>query len=427
MFGLMRAKKCWMSAEERNFRRLSYCGTCKTIGAIYGQKSRLLLNHDTVFLAEILTALSGEEIGDWGKSYQSYNCLNLPKGEMPVALQFAAATNIILTEFKLADHISDEDKRRFRLAQKVFSIEFLKAENVLKNWNFPIDEIKEILQTQKRRENESKSLAHLAEPTARTTAEFFAHGVELIGKSELKDLMFEIGFAFGKLIYILDAFEDYEKDFRKNQFNALRSAFQTRESKMSAATKRKAEAALREPESEIIAEINRLPIAENQKTLFASRLANNLQEKLKTALPVLKTKKICSPKPKQTFSQKWGNARKTAKGLARNYSWQMPLVFLFVFAFALVAPAQSREAKSARECCDLSFNLMFLGSIFGAVAAAPKILVMQNLSPEQIAQKASKKKRDGWCDGCCDGDCCCCCCECDGCCDNCDCCDCSCD
>jgi hypothetical protein len=416
MFGLMRANKCGMSEEEKHLRRLNYCGTCKTIGSVYGQKSRLLLNNDAVFLAEILTALSDENSSDWQKSYQSYNCLNLPKDEMPIALQFAAAANIILTQIKIDDHIVDEGRRRYVFARKAFSNEFLKAENLLKQWGFPLDRIKKILQTQPEREWKSASLEDVAEPTARTTAEFFAGGAELIGKGDLTNSLYEIGFAFGKLIYILDAFEDYEKDYRENQFNALRAFFCLNESRMSVATKRKVAAALRETAGEIIANIRELPIAENQKTLFSSRLEVNLQRKLKTTeLTVLKTKKICqSRQQKQTFSQKWQNASQTARNIARKYSWQMPLVFLFVFAFALIAPAQSREAKSARECFDLSFNLMFLGSILGSFAAAP-IATIQNFS-------TNSKKRRGWCENYCDCDCCCCCCECEGCCccDGCD-------
>ena len=114
----------------------------------------------------------------------------------------------------------------------------------------------------------------------------------------------------------------------------------------------------------------------------------------------------------------------------------MPLVFLFVFIFALLAPAQTKEAKSARECYDLSFNLMFLGSMLGAVVMPVKNIFLEN--PEELLTKEGRKKKlkkaatgedsggGGWCDGC---DCCC---ECggggccDGCCDNCGC-DCSCD
>src|SRR5215204_1529444 len=137
MFGLMRAKTCGMTDAEKHFRRLNYCGTCKTTGALYGQKSRFLLNHDTVFLAEILSAISNEKVETWQNSYQSFNCLSLPQNEMPKSLQFAATTNVVLTEFKLADHIADEKKRRYKFARKTFSNEFQKAEKLLLEWNFP--------------------------------------------------------------------------------------------------------------------------------------------------------------------------------------------------------------------------------------------------------------------------------------------------
>ena len=429
MFGLMRAKKCGMTGEEKEFRRLNYCGTCKTIGSLYGQKSRLLLNHDTVFLAEILSALSGENASGWQKSYQSFNCLNLPKSEMPESLKFAATTNIILTQFKLADHQADEGKRRYKLARSAFSSEFRTAEKLLTEWNFPLREVKEILQSQTAREAAHKSLDELAFPTAETTGVFFREGVKNIGKAELENSAYETGFAFGKLVYLLDAFEDFEKDFRAGQFNAFRAALDLTGEKLSGESKRKIAAILHEAERETIAKITRLPLSENQKSLFVSRLSENIQRKLKTGLPVLKTKTVCVAKPRPTFGQRWQNANDKARSLARNYSWQMPLVFLFIFAFALVAPAQTREAKSARECFDLSFNLITLGAIFGAVLAFPKAILMNpqgNLAPDE-----DKKSKwcdrcdcggccsDGWCDGCC---CCCENCNCDGCC-----CDCSCD
>lgn len=424
----MRAKKCGMTDEEKHFRRLQYCGTCKTIGSLYGQKSRFLLNHDTVFLAEILTALSGENVQNWQKSYQSFNCLNLPKAEMPLSLQFAATANIVLTEFKLADHISDEGKSRYKFAHKAFSKEFVKAGKLLQAWRFPLEEVRAILQTQNARESEislenaDDILENLAEPTARTTAIFFAGGVRLVGRRELENSAYKTGFAFGKLIYLIDAFEDFEKDFRARRFNAVRAAFDLKESKMTADAKRKVVSIVRDAENEIICEIKKLPIAENQKSLFISRLKINLQSKFKTNLPVAGAKKTCAVKSKRAFSERWENAKGTARSMARGFSWQMPVVFLFVFAFALVAPAQTKEAKSARECFDLSFNLMFLGAVFGSVLAFPKTIRMQN--PFGKRKKARQSADDGASEGCCDGcDCCCCVCDgCDGCCDGCDCC-----
>lgn len=440
MFGLMRAKKCGMSEGEKHFRRLNYCGTCKTTGALYGQKARFLLNHDTVFLAEILSAVSNEKVGDWQKSYQSFNCLSLPQDEMPKSLQFAATTNIILTEFKLADHIADEKKRRYEFARKTFSNEFQKAEKLLLEWNFPLEKVRAILEKQTFIESESRGknadeiLANLAAPTARTTAVFFSEGVKLCGEKTLEKSFSDIGFNFGKLIYLIDAFEDYEQDFRGGKFNAIRAAFDLTENKLTPEAKRKTVVILKDLENKISDGISNLPIEEKQKTIFISRLSQNVSRKLKTNLPVVSSKKVCVPKTKISFKQRWQNASAKSRSLAGKYSWQMPLVFLFIFAFALIAPAQTKEAKSARECFDLGFNLMFLGAIFGSVLAFPKAIFMK----PNLAEEAEKKKREGWCDNCdcdcCDccesgedGGCCCCCdsCGCDSC--GCDSCDCSCD
>ena len=435
MFGLMRAKTCKLSADEKHFRRLHYCGTCKTIGSLYGQKSRLLLNHDTVFLAEILTSLSDEKVQTWQKSYQSFNCLSLPKNEMPVSLQFAATTNVILTEFKIDDHFSDTRQRRFKLAHRIFSKEFIEAEKLLKKWNFPLEKVRELLEKQTKIENDSTNLEEFSEPTAETTAIFFSEGVRIIGRSELTNLAHEIGFKFGKLIYLLDAYEDFEKDAKATQFNALRTIFNDK-------GKQKAVSILLKLESEIISSIYELPISESKKQIFSSRLKSNLEKKLKTNLPVL----VCKPKKRLTLSERFERAKVRAKELTANHSWATTLpIFVFVLAFAFIAPMQAREAKSARECAELSFNLMFLGAMVGTVLAIPKNFMQGGggytpPTPEELEQLKKKTQQeseggvaedvaeggcDCWCD--CDG-CCCDCsscgcgdCGCGGCCDGCNC------
>jgi hypothetical protein len=363
--------------------------------------------------------------------------LSLPASEMPESLQFAATANIVLTEFKLADHAADEGKRRYKIAQNAFSRDFQRAEKLLREWDFPLDDVKRTLDSQAARERSEKSLDAFALPTAETTAVFFREGVRRVGRPELAPTAFELGFAFGKLVYLVDALEDYEKDFRAAKFNAFRAAFGFNEAQLTSQAKRRIGAILHETESAIIEKIYALPLDEGQKSLFASRLSTNLQRKLKPALPILKTKSACAVKASPSFAARWRNAKDKANGLARSSGWQMPLVFLFVFAFALVAPAQTREAKSARECVDLSFNLIVLGAIFGSVLAFPKTVLMQNVPGANLQEKVEKKRR--WCDycDCCDCDCadCCCCCGGDGgeCCvsgcDGCDgcCCDCSCD
>ena len=93
MYGLMQAHLCSRPTQEPQTHRLHYCGTCKTMGRLYGQKARFLLNHDAVFLAELLTALAPQSppVTEWSGAYQSYNCFTLPHGDadMPLSLQIA--------------------------------------------------------------------------------------------------------------------------------------------------------------------------------------------------------------------------------------------------------------------------------------------------------------------------------------------------
>jgi Family of unknown function (DUF5685) len=121
MFGLMKPRHCSQTSSQRREHRLHYCGTCKTIGRHYGQRTRLLLNHDTVFLAELLTGLSGDAApaAGWNRAYQSHNCFHLPasSSDMPLALQFAATANVVLTQVKLADCIQDSKQHRWRMAE----------------------------------------------------------------------------------------------------------------------------------------------------------------------------------------------------------------------------------------------------------------------------------------------------------------------
>jgi hypothetical protein len=303
------------------------------------------------------------------------------------------------------------------------------------------------LQSEREAENFNESgaeiLFYLGEPTAKATALFFAHGAELIGKKNLQTEMRALGAAFGETVYLLDAFEDYERDLRRGEFNAIQAAFDLKDAKMPNSIRREIENLLRQKENEIVEILRRLPIEAEKSKLFAARLHENLSRNFKKSLPVA-ARKVCQTKPK-SLKERFGAAVSRSRELSANSAWwQLPFAFAAVLLVAFLVPNQAREAKSWRECSELGFNLMFLGAAFGAVLAVPKAIFMEN--PEELLTKEGRKKKlkkaasdgsesSGWCDGCdcccdcggcCDGDCCCSCDNCD-CCDSCDCCDCKCD
>ena len=72
MFGLMKPLKCSIDKKDGKGHRYYYCGTCKTIGSLYGHKMRFFLNQDIAFFAEILTDLDNRVsvTTQWNPSYQ---------------------------------------------------------------------------------------------------------------------------------------------------------------------------------------------------------------------------------------------------------------------------------------------------------------------------------------------------------------------
>ncbi|MFY9227299.1 MAG: DUF5685 family protein [Blastocatellia bacterium] len=474
MFGLMKPRSC--SGEKQLSRRLNYCGTCKTMGRLYGQKSRFLLNHDTVFLSELLSVISNkvEEPSYWAKAYHSYNCFSLPKNneEMPIELQFAATATVILTNYKLDDHIIDSKHSIWLIFQKLFSKNFREASKKLKALDFPLEEMEGFLLSQSKRENESFTLSkskssqeildYLAEPTAKATALFFEHGAKLVNKPSQEKLMYQIGLHFGTIAYLIDAYEDYKKDLSKGEFNALKVAFNGGKT-LSFQEKSTVSQTIWNLAKEINDLLSKLEIHPSWVKYFSKRLEDNLSLKLIGKLPVLG--KTCNASEKMSFSVRKNRALSIAKTLASNYQTDekiftklfSSLIATAILPIAFLLPKKTAKARTYQDFVGILFNLISLKMIFREISSFFSFKYLFLVSSKQEKKKKKKESKSnckdycdcGSCDCncldhpasnsrfcrgckackvdycCCDGDCGCCgcdCCPCDGdCCCGCDC------
>jgi hypothetical protein len=355
MFGLMKRAD-----------RLVYCGSCKTIGALYGQKARLVLNHDMVFLAELRMGAV-----EWGPAHRSFNCMAMPK-EHPEALKYAAAAGVVLAHFQIEDQIADSGRPHWKALRRFFSSAYRKAAADLRASGFPLDELTALLGSQSEREARTISIDDVAEPTARAAEMVFGHGAPELAS---------IGRRFGRLVYILDAFEDRAKDARSGDFNAL-LAFPAVDGR-----------------AEILALVESL-----EKDLpphLAERLKANVEERLGIRPRVLHG--AC----KKSARARWRSAVEFARSMKereRAGLWKGAAVLATVSVLAFLAPHQIRSAESWKQCLGLAFNLMAFGALFANVPL-----------PEPA-------KKSGCMNSC--GNCCCDSCECGDCCDCGCCCDC---
>lgn len=349
--------------------RLVYCGSCKTIGAMYGQRARLLLNHDLVFLAELLME---DREPEWGAAHKSFNCMAMPKRHPP-ALRYAATAAVVLAHFQIQDQIADSGRWRWNAAKRFFSPTYRKAAEELKRAGFPLDQLTVFLTSQKEREARAISLADVAEPTAAATEMVFAHGAAHLAS---------IGRRFGYLVYVLDAWEDRAQDAKSGDFNAL--------------------LAFREVDggAEILSVVESLE--RDLPARLAARLRANVEERLGIRPRIIHG--ACS----QSARKRWASAVAFARSMKereRAGFLKGAAVVVTVSVLGFLAPHQIRSAESWRQSLGVAMNLMAFGALFATtpIPAGPG------------------KKSGCWgdcCGSCCDscecGDCCC---ECGSCCD----------
>lgn len=228
MFGIMKPQSACSKQlnPSYNHHRQHYCGTCKAIGQAYGQHSRLLLNFDGVFLAELLTQLSNQMVPHWEPRLQTPNtCLTMPVEAVPFALRYAAAATLLFSHLSIDDQITDNNQLRWRWTKRLFNNAFSKAVTDLQQWEVDTDFIQAQAAHQVHLEAQALSnqpleqvLDYYSQPTQAITAHVFEQSVR---DASQRPIMAQLGQAFGQLLYILDAFEDYEQDVFKGTFNPL--------------------------------------------------------------------------------------------------------------------------------------------------------------------------------------------------------------
>lgn len=234
MFGLMKNAGCQNPAQPEWY-RLHYCGLCKTIGQKYDQKSRLLLNNDAVFLAEVLTHLASDTPEQWDAKIRGYHCFSIPQaGKIPVSLDYAADVNMLLAQLRIRDNKTDDLEILWSAIEKVFGKPFQKIQLFLQKWKVEVQILEHWLTENQAREQSpmppniqdwQSALSYYSSPTAKLTGYFFGIGAEVLGKPEAKDGLYRLGYHFGELIYSLDAVKDVSEDLKSGQFNPLSGYF----------------------------------------------------------------------------------------------------------------------------------------------------------------------------------------------------------
>lgn len=251
MFGYIRTDKPELKIKDFDKYRAYYCGLCRKLKQKYGLTAQLMLNYDMVFLILLLSGLD-----DCNTKKERHSCMVYPlKHDFleNIYTDYCADMLVILGYFKAKDDFHDERK----ISGKTFSIllnrAFLKCKS---KYPKKTDEIKRNLESLSLLEKSNCSdIEKLSDLSGSVLGEVFKYP-----KSEWTDELYKTGYYIGRYIYVLDAFDDVEKDIKNNQFNLLIKDF----TGLSNETfNKKYELILKQNIAQASKEIEELPIIEN--------------------------------------------------------------------------------------------------------------------------------------------------------------------
>ncbi len=218
MFGYVLVNKPELKIKDFELYRSYYCGICHALKESYGLTGRMTLNYDMTFLAMLLSDLYDKEDCDF-----EAKCLLHPAKKHPEKRnefsRYCADMTIFLSYYKGVDDWLDDHGARGWTEKNALKRKALR--------------VKEAYPEKCARIENNLDMLRIVESAGEQPIDKCANAFgEIMGeifccKDDIfRDDLFKVGFFLGKFIYILDAYEDIEKDLEKGSFNPFTAEYQ---------------------------------------------------------------------------------------------------------------------------------------------------------------------------------------------------------
>jgi len=211
MFGYITPLVCELKVREYELFQAYYCGLCKELKREYSKST--VLNYDCTFIYILGDSLH-EEHTDIGPC----KCILHPvKKKQAVSSEhagYAAAINILMAYSKAADDVHDRGGPRARLSKHFMVKAGKKAARML-----PGVAEKTELMAEKLHRLEAEGSCNTDE-TADTYAELFGSVLQELAVLQ-SHILYELGYSLGRWVYLIDAYDDIEKDMANGEYNVF--------------------------------------------------------------------------------------------------------------------------------------------------------------------------------------------------------------
>lgn len=218
MFGYININQKILTEENKNAYQAYYCGLCRRLKTNCGTKGQMLLDYDMTFMIVLLTGLY-----ELSNEASEITCALHPTKRRTVwineATDYAADMNLILAYHNLIDDWKDDKAYSKKALAKMLDKDYERVKEKYPRQVAAIEEyMRKTEEVERRNETNLDAVAGL---TGEMVGEVFCWR-----EDEWAEEMRTLGFYMGKFIYIMDAYEDYDSDIRKNKYNPLKYTLQ---------------------------------------------------------------------------------------------------------------------------------------------------------------------------------------------------------
>ncbi|HWE57585.1 MAG TPA: DUF5685 family protein [Acidimicrobiales bacterium] len=224
MRGITRPCRHSLPPDLRDQWRSHLCGVCLTLRDETGQASRLLTGYDMLVPSVLIEAQIGraETVTAGPCVLRGMRTAEVVPTDHP-ATRFAAGASLLNGGSALDDKIADGDipAAASSLAARVATGARQGGLRLTAESGFPAAPFAGAARAATAIENVAHSLDDLLAPAGAAGAALLAHTAKVAGRPENEAALGRAGDAFGRLVHLLDAVDDFERDRAAGAFNPL--------------------------------------------------------------------------------------------------------------------------------------------------------------------------------------------------------------
>lgn len=214
MFGYVTICEPELKVKDLKKYKAYYCGLCRTLKERHGNLGQITLTYDMTFAVILLTSLyeSPTQLHEYRCKVHPVRKQKMLQNEIS---EYAADMNVILAYFHMKDDWSDEKKLSGFLGIHAFK---RKIRKLIRKYPRQCRVIKEQLQKLSQAEKQNVlDIDYTAGCFGKIMAELFVYKQDI-----WEERLRKMGFYLGKFIYIMDAYDDLDKDMKKGCYNPMR-------------------------------------------------------------------------------------------------------------------------------------------------------------------------------------------------------------